>query len=259
MIKKNKEQVDWSDFLKYSSIFTPSRREQFETIVSLLPVKKNESFVFVDLGCGGGDLIYQILKSFPRTEAVGVDVSRGMLDAARKRLARFGERVELIEVDLRDKKLFRVFPKNIKCFISSLAIHHLSAKEKRWLFKESYSKLSKGGAFIIADLVLPASKQARDYFGNLCDKIVKEQSMKDTGSLMVFNIFKRLKWNNYKVSDPDEYDKPSRLFDQLKWLEDVGDHIMGLLLDLAQMRDSTPIDKTGLEIFLQEREDETAE
>jgi tRNA (cmo5U34)-methyltransferase len=42
------------------------------------------------------------------------------------------------------------------------------------------------------------------------------------GNTAAFDFFAREGWNTYRYLDPDDIDKPSRLFEQLKWLEQAG-------------------------------------
>jgi len=42
------------------------------------------------------------------------------------------------------------------------------------------------------------------------------------GNLEGFTTFERMHWNTYHYFDPEDIDKPSRLLDQLKWLEQAG-------------------------------------
>ncbi|MBI2579209.1 MAG: class I SAM-dependent methyltransferase [Candidatus Aenigmarchaeota archaeon] len=213
-----KEKVDWSYFLKYADIVTPSRNEQLDTIVSLIPAKTGEKFTVVDLGCGGGLLSEKILKKFPKSKVIAADVSGLMLKNARKNLAPFGKRAETRKLDLHDKNLLYHLPK-ARCFVSSLAIHHLDAGEKKRLFKELFKKLDGKGAVLIIDLVEPPSGLVRKYFGESWDEIAKKQ-LKESGTRISFRKLKSIEWNHYFY--PDDYDKPSRLFDQLRWLEEAG-------------------------------------
>jgi tRNA (cmo5U34)-methyltransferase len=52
------------------------------------------------------------------------------------------------------------------------------------------------------------------------DEAVKERAMAIDGNLSAFNFFAQQHWNTYRYPDP--VDKPSRLPDQLKWLEQAG-------------------------------------
>lgn len=49
----------------------------------------------VEIGCGTGQIAGDLLAAYPRLRYVGVDLSPAMLGIARRRLARFGDRVTL--------------------------------------------------------------------------------------------------------------------------------------------------------------------
>jgi trans-aconitate methyltransferase len=59
----------------------------------------------LDLGCGPGRLTAELLSRLPRGRVIAVDASPSMIATARQLLARFGERVTLIESDLLDLQL----------------------------------------------------------------------------------------------------------------------------------------------------------
>ena len=214
------EEADWSYFLKYSDIVGVGRDEQTNAVLSLIPAKRSEAFTIVDLGCGDGFLAEKILKKFPKSKVIGIDVSDLMLKEAEKRLSGFRSRIELRKFDLRSKRWLSAAPKKVRCFVSSLAIHHLSAEEKKRLFRNLYKRLDKRGALLIVDLVKPVSNDVRKYFGELWNEMAKKQ-LKKSGKSITFDKLKSLEWNYY--FNPDEgYDKPSGLFEQLKWLEEAG-------------------------------------
>lgn len=219
---ENNEEQGWKDFLKYGHIFSPSREEQFETILSLIPAQPEESFVVVDLGCGGGALSTKILERFSNSKVIGIDMTEEMLDVAKDTLASFGERATLKKFNLKEKQWLSEIPDEIRCFVSSLALHHLTGKEKKELFKNLYNKLDKKGTILIVDIVEPATEQTGAYFGKLWDKVVEQQSKEITGSLDSYKYFKDIEWNYYQWDEPEEEDTPSRLFEQLKWLEEAG-------------------------------------
>lgn len=58
----------------------------------------------VDLGCGGGGRVLDILARYPRTRGIGIDIARPALDAARASSLAAGaaDRVTLIEADVLD-------------------------------------------------------------------------------------------------------------------------------------------------------------
>ncbi len=59
----------------------------------------------LDLGCGPGRLTAELLSRLPRGRVIAVAASPSMIATARQQLARFGERVALIQSDLLDLQL----------------------------------------------------------------------------------------------------------------------------------------------------------
>jgi SAM-dependent methyltransferase len=97
----------------------------------------------LDLGTGDGRLLSIVRREHPETEAVAVDFSPAMLDAARKRFA--GEssvRVVAHDLDVPLPALGK-FDAVISCF----AIHHLVHERKRALYAEIHGLLNPAGVF----------------------------------------------------------------------------------------------------------------
>lgn len=119
---------------------------------------------------------------------------------------------------------WREFPFPVYAVVSSLAIHHLDGTEKQALFKDMASILVPGGSFIIADLTEPMDRFGQKLAADTWDEIVRQRSLDLDGDLRGYDYFCELGWNHYAQSepDPDSIDKPSSLFDQLKWLEQAG-------------------------------------
>ena len=111
-------------------------------------------------------------------------------------------------------------PDGVRCFVSSLAIHHLDGVEKQSLFRVLVRYLKPGGALLIADIVEPVNDRARTLYADAWDQSVREQSQRLRGSLEQYNMFAD-GWNHFRTPDV-EFDKPSRLFEQLQWLADAG-------------------------------------
>ena len=59
----------------------------------------------LDAGCGSGRLTEELLKRLPNGELVGLDFSPKMLEQARRRLERFGPRIEFVHASLREFEL----------------------------------------------------------------------------------------------------------------------------------------------------------
>jgi tRNA (cmo5U34)-methyltransferase len=97
----------------------------------------------LDLGTGDGRLLALVRSANPATEAVAVDFSPAMLEAARKRFAG-DSRVSVVQLNM-DSSLPKLGP--FDAVISSFAIHHLVHERKRALYAEIYGLLNSEGVF----------------------------------------------------------------------------------------------------------------
>ena len=99
----------------------------------------------VDLGCGSGWLLEQLGRRYPRAELIGVDVSPGLVEAARRRRREPRFRFEVAPTD--------ALP--IETASIDLAVSVLAAR--RWgdavaALREAGRVLKRGGWLILADL-----------------------------------------------------------------------------------------------------------
>jgi len=97
----------------------------------------------LDLGTGDGRLLALVRREHPETEAVALDFSPAMLEAARKRFAG-NSSVPVIAHDLDHP--FPVLEK-FDTIISSFAIHHVVHDRKRALYSEIHGLLNADGVF----------------------------------------------------------------------------------------------------------------
>lgn len=225
-MKQEKQRGEWQDrdtalFLRYGHIFVPEREEWGRTFTDLIPFERDESFVAVEIGAGGGWLSETILTQYPNSKVIALDGSRQMIRHARRRLQSFGDRVEFRLFNLFDYEWYRMFDEKIHCFVSSLVIHHLDGEQKRALFKGLYSVLDPGGALLIADIMKETSEYARIHMGRAWDEETARRSLDFEGNLQAFNQFQKEKWNLFHYPDP-AVDKPSTLPEQLGWLQEAG-------------------------------------
>jgi tRNA (cmo5U34)-methyltransferase len=207
-------------YLEYGRYFVPAREQQMRIMLDLLRVLPAQSQI-LELCCGEGLLAELLLDELSGSTYLGLDGSILMLEQAQRRLSRFGERVKLEPFDLADRSWRHpkiAFP----AVVSSLAIHHLDGQGKQVLFQDVYSMLSEGSAFIIADVIEPATSAGRSVAADAWDEVVRQRSLELDGSTEGLNFFMREGWNTYRYLDPDDIDHPSQLFDQLKWLEQAG-------------------------------------
>jgi tRNA (cmo5U34)-methyltransferase len=207
-------------YLDYGRYFVPAREQQMHIMVDLLNAQPPQSQI-LELCCGEGLLAELMMDELPGVRYFGMDGSTVMLEQAQRRLTRFGERVKLEPFDLADQS-WRHPQMAIQAVVSSLAIHHLDWEGKQALFQDVYNMLSEGGAFIIADMIEPATSAGRSVAADAWDDVVRQRSLELDGSTTGPDFFVREGWNTYRYLDPDDIDHPSPLFDQLKWLEQVG-------------------------------------
>jgi tRNA threonylcarbamoyl adenosine modification protein (Sua5/YciO/YrdC/YwlC family) len=103
----------------------------------------------LELGTGTGETARRLLASHRTARLVGVDVSEGMLAAARTVLP--AERVELIV-----RRVEEALPDGpFDLVASALCVHHLDRQAKAELFTRVRHVLRPGGRFVLGDVVVP--------------------------------------------------------------------------------------------------------
>lgn len=206
------------EFMDYGRYYVPARETQHQLISSLIPPRQ-EAFEVIELACGEGILAETILQQHPTAIVHGYDGSPAMLAKSETRLSTFGSRFLPQAFDLFDYH-WRKMTHFVHAVVSSLAIHHLDAAQKRVLFEDVYHMLHHGGVFIVADLVQPASELGTAVAAQAWDDNVKNRSQIIDGNLDAYEEFARTQWNIFTYPDP--MDKPSPIFEQLQWLAMAG-------------------------------------
>jgi trans-aconitate 2-methyltransferase len=87
---------DW-DALTYDRVADPMTRWG-STVLDRLPLRGDERVL--DAGCGTGRVTEQLADRLQQGRVVALDGSASMVEAARGRLARFGDRIEYVVADL---------------------------------------------------------------------------------------------------------------------------------------------------------------
>jgi tRNA (cmo5U34)-methyltransferase len=218
---------NWGDentaaFLDYGRYFVPEREYQLSLICDLVPPPDGPCHI-LELACGEGLLAAALLARFPQATVHGLDGSPAMLERARARLAPFGARFQAGLFDLAADDWRRpAFPAH--AVVSSLAVHHLDDDQKQRLFADIHAMLAPGGVLLIADVVQPADERGARAAADAWDAAVRRRALELDGTLAGFEAFERERWNMYRYpeTDPQPFDKPSRLIDQLIWLVQAG-------------------------------------
>ena len=114
----------------------------------------------LDLGTGDGRLLARVRGNHPDTDAVAVDFSPAMLEAARMRFA--GDRRVTVVAHNLDNALPELG--RFDAVISSFAIHHLVHERKRALYVEIYGLLNSGGVFSNLEHVSSPTERLHEQF-----------------------------------------------------------------------------------------------
>ncbi|MDE2850008.1 MAG: methyltransferase domain-containing protein [Acidobacteriota bacterium] len=113
--------------------------------------------LIIDLGAGTGALSEAILDSVGGAVLELIDVDSEMLNQARTRLARFGDRARFTE-----GSFLEPLPRCAGA-AASLALHHIPAMDgKRRLYGRVFEALEPGGIFVNADATMPSEPNARE-------------------------------------------------------------------------------------------------
>jgi tRNA (cmo5U34)-methyltransferase len=154
----------------------------------------------LELGTGTGETAKRVLSSHRAARFIGIDKSDAMLSLAREALPEAELRVQSLEDPLPEGPFELVF--------SALAVHHLTASDKRNLFARVAAALLPGGRFVLADVILPPDPASA------------------------------------KIPLSPDFDRPDRLDDQLAWLEAAGfeARITWVADDLAVIAADLPMD-----------------
>jgi SAM-dependent methyltransferase len=146
----------------------------------------------LDLGCGDGRLTALLLDAYPESEAICVDMSATMLDAARDRFA--GDPRVTFATHRLDDPL--PFTGPFDAIVSSLAIHHVTDARKRGLYAECGGLLAPGGVFANLEIVASPTQELHD------------------------------RWRDEMGARDDPSDVLRDLASQLAWIDDAGlDHV----------------------------------
>jgi ubiquinone/menaquinone biosynthesis C-methylase UbiE len=120
-------------------------------VVDSLDIKKGMNVL--DLGCGTGWATLEIASRLEGTgKVVGLDLSEGMIEQARKKLPRFRyDNVEFVQESASSLNCDACFD----YVVSTNAFHHFADKEQ--VFANVWQSLKRGGTFVIQDF-------SRDFF-----------------------------------------------------------------------------------------------
>ncbi|MFY1638077.1 class I SAM-dependent methyltransferase [Solwaraspora sp. WMMB335] len=132
--------------------YLPRREERFAVMARTIGEVIGDSFVALDLGCGPGSLSQRILTAYPGATAVAVDSDPLLLELGRQTLARYAERLHLIDADLRDPHWHhRLGVENVDVVVSTTALHWLDPGTLYAVYRRAADLLRPGGLLLNGD------------------------------------------------------------------------------------------------------------
>lgn len=136
--------------------------EFYPFTASLLPISKDSCVL--DLGCGTGLELEEYFKLCPSARVTGIDLSRGMLSALRKKFT--DKDITLIVGSYFDTPLgVAVYD----AAVSVESLHHFTKAEKVPLYAKLHSALKKDGYFILTDYFAPSDEDENIFRQALID------------------------------------------------------------------------------------------
>jgi len=156
------------EYRDYANDYIPERYRQIEIAKSFYKhfLQTTRTCSVLDLGCGDGLIMHQLLKVDDSIDATLVDGSLEMLEAAKERLAGF-ERVQFVQASFQNLLTEDRLQTTFDFILSSFAIHHLETYEKKALYEYIYRHLNRAGFFLNIDVVLGPTQDLEDWYLSL--------------------------------------------------------------------------------------------
>lgn len=146
----------------FSSSVDPTRPRRSEAVLGVLGDQLRKHSTVLELGCGPGPLVEQILSRFRHSNVVALDTDPVLLEVGRVALRRFGVRANWILADVRTKGWTSALPaRQFDAVVSSLTMHWLESDEVRRLYQDVGGLLRAGGFMINADFLPRAGPPSR--------------------------------------------------------------------------------------------------
>jgi tRNA (cmo5U34)-methyltransferase len=158
-----------------ADIYLPFRSCFIEIAKSLYGhfISRNTEAEILDLGCGDGLFVQELLQSYTPAKVTLVDGSAEMLKAAKIRLAKRTD-LDFIQATFQELLIADPLRQTFDFIFSSLAIHHLPFAEKKKLYAYIYGHLSSGGHFVHYDVVLPPDGKLEKWYLSLWHQWILE-------------------------------------------------------------------------------------
>ncbi|HLE19463.1 MAG TPA: class I SAM-dependent methyltransferase [Syntrophales bacterium] len=156
-------------FLKNIRRAVPMSGEQLEVMLRVIEGGMPDVKNFLDLGCGDGALGRLILSKYPSAQGLLLDLSEQMIGDARQMCKEYAGRTGFILEDLNRNtwadNIRKDFPFDV--IVSGFAIHHLTDRRKKQLYREIFGLLRPGGIFLNIEHVSSSTDWLESVWDNL--------------------------------------------------------------------------------------------
>lgn len=157
--------VDWQQWItrwdRMQQYYVVCRQERFDLIARTVAAVQGRCGHILDLGCGTGSLMLEMLEAFPRAQVIGIDFDPTLLALAQGRLERFGDRAKLALADLRCKTWPKLMVEPVDAAVSATALHWFKQDELEILYEQLSEIMRSGGIFLNADHVASGSEKVQ--------------------------------------------------------------------------------------------------
>ena len=151
------EKHDWhspsyvDDWIARDLARDAERRPRLREMLGAAPLARDAAIAVLDVGGGYGVVSEEVLGLFPRARVTLQDYSRPMLDAARRRLAKYCDRVGYAVADLRDPAWTDAVGGPFDLAVSAIAIHNLRRLDLIAQCYRGIARVLKPGALFLDD------------------------------------------------------------------------------------------------------------
>ena len=183
----------------------PYYDQMIKALIDSIHFEPFDAIRIIDLGCGTGTVAKLLGDKFPNSKIVCLDIASKMIEIARYKLSG-RKNTEFIVGDFSTVD----FKEQFDVVISSLALHHIQTdEEKKEFYTKIYTLLTNSGQFLNADVVLASTDYQQNVNMNRwIDYMSKSVPMDEI----------KQRW----LPAHKREDRPSKLIDQLKWLDEIG-------------------------------------
>jgi ubiquinone/menaquinone biosynthesis C-methylase UbiE len=148
----------------------------------------------LDLGTGNGELGIRLAIKFPESEIVGLDISSGMINQAKKKVKKIG----IKNIKFVVSKMEKLNVKKVDFAVSSVALHHI--KNKELVLSKIYQILPIGGKLIIGDWFVPSEEYQKQVDILIKKNLERARKFEDSWKQLRDGMTK-----GYKKKHPKEY------------------------------------------------------